>query len=70
MSILFFYTLLIITCAYGASQLKTLFSFDLFLTPGFTSYEYTMAKYDHFRVGWNPITFVEIMEEDFYTEEP
>ena len=40
MSILFVYALLVALATYGASEIKTLFGFDLVVTPEFTSYDY------------------------------
>ena len=69
-SILFIYALLISICAYGANAMKTLFSFDLYVTPDFSSYDYIKSKNDHFHVGWGPATFVQVEDEDFYAEKP
>ena len=38
--ILFFYTLIILLCANGVTQIKTYFSMDLFVTEEFTSFDY------------------------------
>ena len=57
-SILFFYALLIIACANGASKIKTYFSMDLYVTEDFSSFEYLNAERDYFQSGMEPFTIV------------
>jgi len=69
-SIIFLYLVFTAVCVHGFISIRTLFTFDLFVSDDFRNFGYVKAKNEFQKPGLVPATYIEVAPDlNFYDEE-